>query len=133
MPTIPTTVGPGINISILSSSSNFSSWSRTFEGIARQQNLWGYFSGDIAILAEPTAPVKPSSHDSQPSADDWKELKEQYKDDRDEYRYQKAEVSKALGLLTQCVSESYHQQLFALGNQPKDTWELVKSHFAQPE
>ena len=133
MPVIPTSIGPGINIPTLQSTSNFSSWSRTFEGIARQQNLWGYFSGDETIQNEPKKPTKPGKKEIEADPDVWKELMTQFKDDRDEWRYQKAEVAKALGLLTQCVSDSYHQQLFALGNKPKEAWNFIKSQFSQPE
>ena len=131
MPTISTSIGSGISIPLLTSTSNFQSWSRTFEGIARWQNLWVYFSGTEPILPEP---VKPRRNEAAPDADDWKEMVAEYKDDRDEWRYQKKKVANALGLLKQCVHESYHQQqLFERGNDPVAAWNFVKGEFALPE
>jgi len=128
-----TTNFKGVNIPILQSDSNFPAWQRSFEGAARQNGLWEFFTGDEAVLIKPTKPVKPttSTREVQPDPDVWRTMLDDYKLDIDEYRYQQDKIGEALGLLTQSVSSSYHSEIFA--NDMKDAYDFIKDQFKQSD
>jgi hypothetical protein len=123
----------GVSMPVLQSDSNFSSWNRTFEGVARQNGLWSLFTGEEAILVKPTKPVKPSAREIQPDPEVWRGMQFDYKFDIEEYRHQETKIGEALGLLTQSLSTAFHADIFAYGNDMKGAYNYIKTQFKQSD